>query len=234
MSNANSIMEVIRARHSVRSYNGKPLSEQERDGLERVIDACRDESGLNIQLVTGNPEVFNLAGGLGFVKGADAHIAFVTEGRAQDEAVGFWGQRIVLEAQRMGLNTCWVAFIARKKSRAVVPAGKTLRIGIAVGWGTTAGKPRKTKPVSALSRVENGEAPAWFALGVEAAQLAPTAMNNQHFLITLLADGCTVRAEATKNGSWDAIDLGIVKRNFEEAANSTGADWCWETTPAQS
>lgn len=232
MSDTSSIMEIIRARHSVRSYDGKPLSKQERDELERVIGTCRAKSGLDIQLVTGNPEVFNLAGGLGFVKGADAHIAFVTEGRAQDEAVGFWGQRIVLEAQRMGLNTCWVAFIARKKSRAVVPAGKTLRIGIAIGRGTTTGKPRKTKPVSTLSRVESGEAPAWFALGMEAAQLAPTAMNNQHFLITLLPDGRTVRAEATKNGSWDAIDLGIVKRNFEEAANSTGADWCWETPPA--
>lgn len=231
MSDTSSIMEIIRARHSVRSYDGKPLSEQARDELERVIDACRAESGLDIQLVTGNPEVFNLAGGLGFVKGADAHIAFVTDGRAQDEAVGFWGQRIVLEAQRMGLNTCWVAFIARKKSRAVVPAGKTLRIGIAIGRGTTAGKPRKTKPALTLSRVESGEAPAWFALGMEAAQLAPTAMNNQHFLITLLPDGRTVRAEATKHGSWDAIDLGIVKRNFEETANSTGADWRWEAPP---
>ena len=233
MSETQDTMDIIRARHSVRSYDGKPLDEQARSGLERVIDACRAESGLDIQLVTSNPEAFNFAGKIGFVKGADAHIAFVTEGRTQDEAVGFWGQRIVLEAQRMGLNTCWVAFIARKKSRAVVPAGKTLRIGIAVGRGTTAGKPRKTKPASALSRVEGGEAPAWFALGMEAAQLAPTAMNNQHFLITLLADGCTVRAEAIKNGSWDAIDLGIVKRNFEEAANATGADWRWETPPTQ-
>lgn len=232
MSDTQDIMDIIRARHSVRSYDGKPLDEQARCGLERVIDACRAESGLDIQLVTGNPEAFNFAGKIRSVKGADAHIAFVTEGRTQDEAVGFWGQRIVLEAQRMGLNTCWVAFIARKKSRAAVPAGKKLRIGIAVGCGTTAGKLRKTKPVSALSRVESGEAPAWFALSMEAAQLAPTAMNNQHFQITLLADGRTVRAEATKNGSWDAIDLGIVKRNFEEAANSTGADWRWETPPA--
>lgn len=70
--------------------------------------------------------------------------------------------------------------------------------------------------------------PAWFATAMEAAQLAPTAVNAQNFHITLRADGKTVSARATKEGAWSAIDLGIVRRNFEEAANETGADWRWE------
>ena len=228
MSNEPRIMDIIRARHSVRSYRDEPVDGGTMAALLMVVDECVRQSGLDIQIVPDNPEVFQLVARVGFVRGATTHIAFVTDGRAQDEAVGYWGQRLVLKAQALGLNTCWVAFIARKKSHAHVPAGKTLRIGIAAGYGQTQGSPRKTKSIAELSTVECAETPAWFALAMEAAQLAPTAMNNQHFHITLRADGRTVSAQATKRGSWDAVDLGIVKRNFEEAANEAGADWRWE------
>lgn len=222
------IMDIVRARHSVRSYRPDPIDDGTMAALLAVVDDCIQQSGLDIQVVPDNPEVFQLIAHAGFVRGATTHIAFVTDGRSQDEAVGYWGQRLVLAAQALGLNTCWVAFIARKKSHARVPAGKTLRIGIALGYGTTQGEPRKTKSIGELSTIECGNTPEWFALAMEAAQLAPTAMNNQHFCITLRADGQTVSAQATKNGAWDAVDLGIVKRNFEEAANETGADWRWE------
>ena len=228
MSNEPRIMDIIRARHSVRSYRDEPIDGGTMAALLMVVDECVRQSGLDIQIVPDNPEVFRLVARVGFVRGATTHIAFVTDDNAQDEAVGYWGQRIVLAAQRLGLNTCWVAFIARKKSRARVPAGKKLRIGIAVGYGKTQGAPRKTKSVEELGIVEGDTAPAWFATAMEAAQLAPTAMNNQHFLITLRSDGRTVNARATKQGAWDAVDLGIVKRNFEEAANAVGADWHWE------
>ena len=223
-----SMLDVIRARHSVREYHDRPIDPDTLAALQAVVDACARESGLDIQVVTDNPEAFRLVARFGLVRGATTHIAFVTDGNTQDEAVGYWGQRIVLAAQKLRLNTCWVAFIARKKSHAHVPTGKKLRIGIAVGHGKTQGAPRKTKTVEELSVVESDAAPAWFATAMEAAQLAPTAMNNQHFLITLHADGRTVGAQATKQGAWDTVDLGIVKRNFEEAANAVGADWRWE------
>lgn len=222
------ITDIIRARHSVRSYRDEPIDAETMAALKRDIVECMQQSGLDIQIVPDNPEVFQLVARAGFVRGAATHIAFVTDGRTQDEAVGYWGQRLVLKAQALGLNTCWVAFIARRKSHAHVPAGKMLRIGIAVGYGKTQGSPRKTKTIAELSTVECAEAPEWFDLAMEAAQLAPTAMNNQHFFIALRADGRTVNARATKNGAWDVIDLGIVKRNFEEAANEAGADWRWE------
>ena len=146
---------------------------------------------------------------------------------AVDEAIGYWGQKIVLAAQDMGLNTCWCALCSRKKSRAVVAPGKKVRLIIAVGHGKTQGFPRKTKSIGALSSVECAKAPAWFAAAMEAAQLAPTAMNNQNFKITLLSDGKTVCIEAPQGGL-NVIDEGIVRRNFEIAANEAGADWRWE------
>ena len=225
-------VEAIRERHSVREYDGKPLSRAEFDALGAVVEECARESGLDIQLVGDNPEVFNVIARFGLIRGCRTHVAFVVDDAkagdvAADEAIGYWGQKIVLAAQDMGLNTCWCALCSRKKSRAVVAPGKKIRLVIAVGHGKTQGFSRKTKNVEALSSVECAKAPAWFAAAMEAAQLAPTAMNNQNFKITLLSDGKTVRIDAPQSGL-NVIDEGIVRCNFEIAANEAGADWRWE------
>lgn len=223
-----SVMDVIRARHSVRSYEERGLSNEEASRLQGIVSRCAEESGLNIQLVTDNPEAFQVIARFGVIRGASAHVAFVAKGVESDEAIGYWGQRIVLAAQEMGLNTCWVMLMARKKSKAKVPAGMGIRIGIAVGYGKTQGTPHKSKPAEELIAVEGDtSAPQWFKTAGEAAMLAPTAVNHQNFRITLLADDQTVRAETKPSGT-NVIDLGIVKRNFEEAANETGAVWKWE------
>ena len=228
-------VETIRERHSVREYDGRSLAQAEFDALGAVVEECARESGLDIQLVGDNPEVFNVVARFGLGRGCRTHVAFVVDDAkasdatraAVDEAIGYWGQKIVLAAQDMGLNTCWCALCSRKKSRAVVAPGKRVRLVIAVGHGKTQGFPRKTKSVGALSSVECAKAPAWFAVAMEAAQLAPTAMNNQNFKITLLCDGKTVRIEAPQSGL-NVIDEGIVRCNFEIAANEIGADWRWE------
>ena len=225
-------VETIRERHSVREYDGKPLARVEFDALGAVVEECTRESGLDIQLVGDNPEVFNVIARFGLIRGCRTHVAFVVDdgkacGVAVDEAIGYWGQKIVLAAQDMGFNTCWCALCSRKKSRAVVAPGKKIRLIIAVGHGKTQGFSRKTKSVEALSSVECAKEPAWFAAAMEAAQLAPTAMNNQNFKITLLSDGKTVRIDAPQSGL-NVIDEGIVRCNFEIAANEAGADWRWE------
>ena len=225
-------VETIRERHSVREYDGKPLARAEFDALGAVVEEYARESGLDIQLVGDNPEVFNVIARFGLIRGCRTHVAFVVDDVkagdvASDEAIGYWGQKIVLAAQDMGLNTCWCALCSRKKSHAVVAPGKKIRLIIAVGHGKTQGFSRKTKSVEALSSVECAKAPAWFAAAMEAAQLAPTAMNNQNFKITLLSDGKTVRIDALQSGL-NVIDEGIVRCNFEIAANEAGADWRWE------
>lgn len=225
-------VETIRERHSVREYDGKPLSRAEFDALIAVVEECARDGGLDIQLVGNNPEVFNVIARFGLIRGCRTHVAFVVDDAkagdvAADEAIGYWGQKIVLAAQDMGLNTCWCALCSRRKSRAVVAPGKKIRLIIAVGHGKTQGFTRKMKSVEALSSVECAKAPAWFAAAMEAAQLAPTAMNNQNFKITLLSDGKTVRIDAPQSGL-NVIDEGIVRCNFEIAANEAGADWRWE------
>ena len=197
-------VETIRERHSVREYDGGPLDRAEFDALGAVVEECARESGLDIQLVGDNPEVFNVIARFGLIRGCRTHVAFVVDDAkvgdatsganaaangateadcvemrgarrtAVDEAIGYWGQKIVLAAQDMGLNTCWCALCSRKKSRAVVAPGKKIRLIIAVGHGKTQGFSRKTKSVEVLSSIECAKAPVWFAAAMEAAQLAPT------------------------------------------------------------
>ena len=209
-------LQAIRERHSVREYTNEPLQPAELDQLGRLVDDVAQKSGLNIQLVTNNPEAFDLVARFGVIHGCSTCIAFVAPGRTRDEEIGYWGQRIVLEAQKMGLNTCWAAMFSRKRVRVTCANGEEPRVVIAVGHGATQGKPRKSKTPEDVVVIEPGATkPAWFNTAVEAALLAPTGMNRQAFTITLAADGtCTLSCPGK---GLTRIDLGIVRCNFEAA-----------------
>lgn len=70
---------------------------------------------------------------------------------------------------------------------------------------------KKRSDLEELCRTE-GTMPGWFREGVEAAQLAPTAMNQQKFCFSLKDDEVTV---TTKRGFYTKMDLGIVRYHFE-------------------
>lgn len=98
---------------------------------------------------------------------------------------------------------------------------------MALGFGEKPGSAHPVKPVERLCRV-SGEAPAWFTAGVEAARLAPTALNQQRFRFELLEDGRTVRARALPALSCGRVDLGIARLHFELGANAVSRDWAFE------
>lgn len=207
--------EAIRARHSVRQYLDKPLGDAEAAALEAYIAAYNRESGLHIQLVRNEPRAFDSRmAHYGNFQNVTSYFAMVGP-KASDtaEKVGYYGEKLVLEAQRLGLNTCWVALTYKKIPDAFrVDRGEKLYIVISVGYGATQGKPRPSKSAEALGGVQ-ADAPEWYRKGVEAAMLAPTAINQQKFRFTL--EGDTVTAKALFGTPQTKIDLGIVKCHFE-------------------
>lgn len=64
--------------------------------------------------------------------------------------------------------------------------------------------------------VPESEMPEWFRIGVEAALLAPTAINQQKFTISMDEGGNAVIKAG--RGPFSKVDLGIVKYNFEAAS----------------
>ena len=219
------MMELIRARHSVRQYREKSLDEISVQRLTEVIEQYNREGGLHIQLVRDEPKAFTgPMAKYGSFRGVSNYFAIAGKDAPDlDERGGYYGERLVLLAQELGLNTCWVALTySKKKARIELSGGERLVIVIALGYGETQGHARKTKPIEKLCEV-TGEMPDWFRRGMEAAQLAPTAVNQQQFCIKLHEDG-TVSAKALP-GVCNKIDLGIVKCHFTLGAGEENFRW---------
>lgn len=209
-------LELMKRRHSVRQYTDRPIEADKRRALDALAAQSNREAGLHIQLIYDEPKCFDsFMAHYGKFTCVRNYIALVgKKAPGLEEALGYHGERLVLKAQELGLNTCWVA-LTHGRSSAKVGRGEKLVCLIALGYGSTQGVVRSSKPVEALCSSAVA-LPEWFARGMEAAQLAPTAMNQQKFRFTLLPDG-TVRAECGR-GFYTRLDLGIVKYHFECAA----------------
>lgn len=92
---------------------------------------------------------------------------------------------------------------------------------IALGHGVSNGSPHRSKSRDAVSNAGAGT-PQWFQNGVDAALLAPTAMNQQKFYFSY--ENGTVRAKAGL-GFYSKMDLGIVKYHFELGAGKENVVW---------
>ncbi len=210
------ILEIIKARHSVRAYENKPIEEEKRSVLNALTEQINRENGLNIQIIYDEPKCFDsFMAHYGKFSGTANYIAIVgKKSEKLDETLGYFGEMLVLKAQELGLNTCWVA-MTHGKSRAKVESGEKEVCIIALGYGIGCGVEHKSKPLNELCNY--GEAlPEWFLKGMEAALTAPTAMNQQKFYFELTA-GNTVKASC-KKGFYTKLDLGIVRYHFEAAS----------------
>lgn len=216
------IREAIRARHSVRKYLDMPITGEMKEKLETLIRECNEESGLHIQLVLNDAECFRtLLAHYGWFENVNNYVAIVGSKELPDleEKGGYYGQKIVLAAQQEGLNTCWVAGTYKKgKCRAEKAADEKIICVIAIGYGENQGTKHKSKPLAKLCSVKEEDMPGWFRNGVKGAMMAPTAMNQQKFTISL-EDGEAVITAG--RGPMTKIDLGIVKYNFEAASGHT-------------
>ena len=217
-------MEAMRARHSVRSYTDKPSPADVADILEAEIAACNRAGDLHIQLVKDEMQAFSgFMARYGKFSGVKNYLALVgKKGPDLEEKCGYYGERLVLLAQSLGLNSCWVAMSYDKsKAACKLDAGEKLCIVVSLGYGATQGVPHKSKAAEEVMSAK-GEVPAWFRAGVEAALLAPTAMNQQKFKFAL-EDGAV--AASAGMGFYSKIDLGIAKYHFEVGAGREHFTW---------
>ena len=221
------IQEAIKARHSVRKYSEKPIETEKVATLRAELEKCNAESGLNIQLVLDEPKCFSTGiWKYGQFSGVKNYFVMAgPKGKEAEEKIGYYGERLVLLAQTLGLNTCWVGLTYKK-----IPGTYTLRDGdivhcvIALGYGTIPSVQHPLKPAEQFYE-SNGLPPKWFQDGMEAAMLAPTAVNQQKFKF-ILHDGNKVEAKTGFSmAGYTNIDLGIVKCHFEIGAGKEIFEW---------
>ena len=208
-------LEAITARHSVRAYKRVRIEREKINILKDEIDRLNKEYHLHIQFIDKAGDVFSgLPNKFTGFSNVPSYIALVGRKREKlDELCGYCGERLVLLAQKLDLNTCWAGFFKRKSVTAEIADNEKLVIVIAIGYGKTEGRSRKSKPLEFVTDISEDQLPEWFRCGVTAALLAPTAMNQQKFMFSL-EDGKPT-AKISSNGPFVKVDLGIVKCHFE-------------------
>ena len=226
------IQEAIEARHSVRAYKGEPLAADVVEVLEERIRELNEKGHLHMQLIRNETKAFEgKLAKYGKFRGVNNYIVMAGKKADDlDERIGYYGEQLVLLAQTLGLNTCWVGLSYSKvPGTYVLEAGEVIKAYIAIGYGETQGVSHKIKSVEQVSNA-NDLTPSWFRQGVEAALLAPTAVNQQKFFFEYIParDGKPVRVLAKRNFSligFTQMDLGIAKCHFEIGAGKENFEW---------
>jgi len=188
-----------------------------------------------------------IAGSYGKIKGATAFIAFIgdMDHPFVQEEVGYTGEGVILEATALGLNTCWVAGFFRpevvaslieiknnERVLAVTPVGYARKFEsweerLMTGFGRTHTRLSLSRTVSGLPR-ENW--PDWAKASLEAARLAPSAVNRQPWGLKVEDDGITVfiRTGGPEFNISKRLDCGIAMLHIEVAALDRGCGGEWE------
>lgn len=162
-----SILEIIKARRSIRDYLDKPV---EREKIMQCLEAARlSPSACNAQpwkfIVVDEPDLKerlceSAFGGIYrmniFVKKAPVIIVVISEREKFLAKIGSYlrnthyylidlgiaGEHLILEAAELGLGTCWIGWFDEKQVKVVlhIPQNKKVDILISLGY------PKEDKP----------------------------------------------------------------------------------------
>ena len=215
--------KAMKERHSVRQYVNKPIPAGIREALAKCLKQCNKEGDLNIQIIYDEPDCFSsVLAHYGHFTGCENYIALIgKKSPSLTEKCGYYGEKLVLKAQALGLNTCW-AYLTHGKTKAVIGKGEKEVIVIALGYGASQGNPHRNKSTNDISNLTDSS-PEWFKNGVEAALMAPTAVNQQKFYLN--EQNNAVSLKEGRIGTCLMIDRGIVRYHFEVGAGRENFRW---------
>jgi nitroreductase len=231
------LLDAIANRHAVRKYTDEPVSSEVRQALTDLTEAESATGGLHMQLMWDEPEAFStLRARYGRFTGVDHYLALIgPKSPTLEQRCGYHGERVVLKAQRLGLNSCWVQLnFSRKHSPAQIGPDERFVIAVALGHGATNGKPHKARPAEQFGHWDSDDPfPDWFTDGLRAVQQAPSGVNQQTYRFRLEPNP---QARDESDTEWIVrptpghafcaqVDLGIAQQHFEIGAH--GGPWRW-------
>ncbi|MBQ8615266.1 MAG: nitroreductase [Clostridia bacterium] len=203
------LLELMKKRHSVRLYEDRPIEEEKKVILNELIKSLNVKYGTNVQIFYDDADGFkNAKASYGNFSGCTNYIALVAK---DAEIAGYVGEIIVLKAQELGLNTCFVALTYKRgavKGKVNKAKGEKVQCNIALGYGKNQGVSHKIKSSQDVLELY-GEKPEYLDTIVEACLLAPTAMNQQKFKVVCENDNIYIKKSGL--GFYLDFDLGIVK-----------------------
>ncbi len=222
-------LQAIEVRCSRRKYDARKLEPEICETLSRLAMQYAQEGNLRIAFVEDASRSFDsMKKSYGMFSGVRSVWALWTERGDEHgkEKAGYYGEKLVLDATRMGLGTCWIGGTF-DRSDALYDIGGDHEIIAVISVGYVSEKKslkeklisgavsRKTKAIEQLSETD-GELPQWFLNGMWALQKAPTARNSQKVHVKMKQG--VVSAHVPDDYVFDLVDLGICKLHFELGA----------------
>lgn len=234
------IINAIKERRSVRSFDGAPLTESTKKILTDFADTLTSPFGGNFTI---RLKKFDIKGEYrpstyGAIKGASD---FFLIGMGDDEAsalsVGFCFEQVVLKAWQLGLGTCWIAGTFKSTNfdkDETWPDGETLRIVCPVGIPTqkrmleritrAALGSSKRKPFDELFFEDDFNHPlpadSPYREALEMLRLAPSSTNSQPWRVLVKDD--KVHFFYVPKNAISPVDLGIGICHFYETEGFNG------------
>ena len=216
------LKEAMQQRHMVRKYLDKKIPEDIVSKINERIETNNKKYNLNMKLMLNNDTGVSSIIKLILARGVNNFIILAGDNSPDlEEKLGYSGADIMLYAQTLGLNTWWIGGTYNRGVSKYVDNKKVTGI-IAIGYGQTQGVPHKSKTVEEVSKYKNTIIPSWFIAGVDAALLAPTALNKQDFMI--IGNGNKVSIECD-NGIFTGSNVGLIKYHFELGAGKENFEW---------
>ena len=240
---------AIAQRRSKRRYESRPLETDTLRHLQTIVKEFKPFPETRAVLIDPSPEdVFKgIIGSYGKIKDAPAFIAFIgnTEDQHINEKIGYLGEGIILEATALHLGTCWVggmfrSGVAARLSRiephekvfAVTPVGYPIEgYSLEEKIMKTLVRSDRRKPLNELTAgMKEAQWPSWVKEALDAARLAPSAVNRQPWRFHIESNSITVSVDNPRDTYKISkrLDCGIAMMHIEVAALKNGIQGRWE------
>lgn len=240
---------AIEKRHSVREYSDKTLESDVIRRLENIASELTSEAdGVKIVFVNENSHgVFKgMVGSYGKINDTQAFAAFIgdTSDINVEEKIGYYGEAFILEATALGLGTCWVSgtvdretvknkitLSENEKIYAVTPVGYAKeKASLGSNLIRVVLKTSKRKSLDEIcDKVIDNKVPEWTRTALEAARIAPSAVNWQPWRFKIGERSITVTAQNVSKKNYSGrLDCGIAMLHIELGANKCGVNGKWQ------
>lgn len=239
-------IEILRHRHSVRSYSKEVLEKHMVDELKATVTSINTyEAGLKFKLFFNNNDPFN-----GFFKSygtfenpSNYLVAVVDEGVDHIlEKAGYYAEKFVIKCIELGIGTCFVGGTYDPASiNVILKAGEKILFVVLFGFSTDRLRLKEKMMAHFIHRKkynlshyfepekdfeEKCKSFPNLKTGTEAVECAPSAMNKRpvRVFIRNIKGKDLICAKVNETNKKNLIDLGIAKFNYN-FVTGTECEW---------
>ena len=242
-----SVKEIIKARQSVRTFDGKGISEQDRQKLESYAQSVHNPFGVEVNFKFLNAKKHNLTSPV--IVGADEYVGAKVVKDAQCEiAFGYSFECFCLYAKSLGIGTVILAGTLSRKTfeRAMeLKGGEIMPAATPIGYPAEKRSMRERMMRGAIKANEREpfeklfyensfasglsyERAGVFGEALEMVRLAPSAVNKQPWRAVVCEDKVHFfekRSKGLENelGDVQKVDMGIALAHFDLTMKESGA-----------